>query len=124
MRSIFLKPSDVLEGVVELVLVGAVRTALENAPPYSEPYTDAQRAADAEVREAVKRGEVVSHDEVRRSWLGGGPGVTLITYLLTFRSKTRSTAASISDHSCEPSTCMYSRRRSCCSAHAFHCREL
>ena len=41
----------------------AVRDALENAPLDDEPYTDEERAADAEALEDMKRGNGVSMAE-------------------------------------------------------------
>jgi hypothetical protein len=42
-----------------------LRTLME-APLDDEPETDEERAAVAEAREAVARGELMSHEEVRR----------------------------------------------------------
>lgn len=43
-----------------------VRRALDNAPIDDEPETPEEAAAVAEAREAIARGEVVSHDEMKR----------------------------------------------------------
>lgn len=39
---------------------------LRNAPADDEPYTDEERAAVEEAYEAIRRGEVLSDDELRR----------------------------------------------------------
>lgn len=48
-----------------------VLRAIENAPPDDEPLTAEDHEALKEAYEAIKRGEVVSHEEVRRILLGG-----------------------------------------------------
>jgi hypothetical protein len=47
-----------------------VLESLENAPIDDEPLTDEDERAIEEAREQVRRGEVLTHDEVRRRWLG------------------------------------------------------
>jgi len=44
--------------------------ALENAPIDDEPVTEDEERDIAEAREAVRRGEVLTHEEVRKLWLG------------------------------------------------------
>ena len=46
-----------------------VLESLENAPIDDEPLTDEDERAIEEAREQVRRGEVLTHDEVRRRWL-------------------------------------------------------
>ena len=43
-----------------------VRRALDNAPEDDEPETAEEAAAVDEARAAIARGEVVSHDEMKR----------------------------------------------------------
>ena len=41
-----------------------VLLSLPNAPPDDEPYTEGQRARDAEAEASIARGNGISHDEV------------------------------------------------------------
>ncbi len=63
-------PTDLPDGPVALKVVGReddpVRRALDNAPIDDEPETPEEAAAVAEARESVARGEVVSHEEMKR----------------------------------------------------------
>jgi hypothetical protein len=43
-----------------------VLLSLLNAPPDDEPYTDEQRARDAEAEAAIDRGDGIPHEEVLR----------------------------------------------------------
>jgi hypothetical protein len=45
-----------------------VLLSLLDAPPDDEPYTDEQRARDAEAEAAIARGEGVSHEGVLREF--------------------------------------------------------
>ena len=55
----------VLEGLRALIQAGALYS-IETAPFDDEEETDEERAAVAEARAALARGEVVGHDAVRR----------------------------------------------------------
>lgn len=45
-----------------------VLLSLLNAPPDDEPYTDQQRAEDAEASASIARGEGISHQEILREF--------------------------------------------------------
>jgi len=45
-----------------------VLLSLLNAPPDDEPYTDEQRARDAEAEAAIDQGAGISHEEVLREF--------------------------------------------------------
>lgn len=45
-----------------------VLLSLLNAPPDDEPYTDEQRARDAEAEAAIDQGDGISHEEVLREF--------------------------------------------------------
>jgi hypothetical protein len=46
-----------------------VLESLANAPEDDEPLTEEDERAIEEAREEVRRGEVLTHEEVRRLWL-------------------------------------------------------
>jgi hypothetical protein len=45
-----------------------VLLSLLNAPPDDEPYTDQQRAEDAQAAASIARGEDISHEEILREF--------------------------------------------------------
>ena len=45
-----------------------VLLSLLNAPPDDEPYTDQQRAEDADSAASIARGEGISHEEILREF--------------------------------------------------------
>ena len=45
-----------------------VLLSLLSAPADDEPYTDSQRAEDADAEAALARGEGISHEEMRREF--------------------------------------------------------
>lgn len=48
-----------------------VLESLANAPEDDEPLTEEDERAIEEAREQVRRGEVLTHEEVRRLWTPG-----------------------------------------------------
>jgi len=63
-------PSHQLSAVVGLLeaIIDPVARSLDLAPPDDEPYTERQRARDAEAEASIIRGEGIEHDEILREF--------------------------------------------------------